>query len=618
MTRVLLSLLLLLLSLLPAPGLAGELTPAELERCLLATVKIGVVDEDGDAIGSGSGAMIDGRGYVLTNFHVVGEPATGRLRHPQGEVLLGMTRSTSAAASYDWQGVVVRADPRLDLALLRVTGARSGASLEARDFPSIRLETEEIITGSPVWTFGYPSGARSVNTTTGVVAGLETNLEDGLSWIRTDAAFNPGNSGGLLVNERGRLIGVPTRVVRPDGASVLNPINLARAVARVPQRWLDELKAGDISDRVISGTFLLKQGEVLKDRIVGNDLMLNGPEIRYYVVERPVASVVVADSGLPMIVSGTDGKALRMGVGRVALSAADPRPTLVAIVVSPDTKAPLSYSLHMETLAATFNVPTYDPKTRFYVVPPDITSRFEEPLTKTRSALDAVNNNVVVAIYDDVVSGIEPGEDENHAHAAAEKILETWRESKVDTTEMALVLFAFDIQKLWVQIDEHIESRIAMQTVASKIESAMEGARDLDGLLSAFVEAFDVILGEAKEAEPEKKGGQIQVHAVDAMSGDPVPSTLLIGEPGVPLETLKATVEGVLSGKQPPGDLKALVGGAFQSSTGHFQIASLPTGQTYAYAIIAEGYRARFGSFEIGADGDVVDLGQIELLSRAL
>jgi len=154
--------------------------------------------------GLGSGVIVSGEGYVLTNFHVVeGADAI--------EVALSDGRKFAAS--------LVGTDPETDLAVLRIA-TRQG---EAANFPPITLgRMENVRVGDVVLAIGNPFGVGQ-SVTMGIVSALgRTHLgintfED---FIQTDAAINPGNSGGALTDASGNLIGINTAIYSRSGGSL--------------------------------------------------------------------------------------------------------------------------------------------------------------------------------------------------------------------------------------------------------------------------------------------------------------------------------------------------------------------------------------------------------------
>ena len=175
---------------------------AELEA-LVARAAPAVVGIE-HARGQGSGVVLAGDGYVVTNAHVVGAgPRSLRVRLHGGEV---------APAS------VVGTDARTDLAVVRAEAARL-PSLALADDGRPRVGQLVVAIGNPLRFDG--------SVTVGVVSALHRALpgRDGPleALVQTDAAVNPGNSGGPLLNASGEVIGVT-----PMGVGFAVPVNAAK------------------------------------------------------------------------------------------------------------------------------------------------------------------------------------------------------------------------------------------------------------------------------------------------------------------------------------------------------------------------------------------------------
>lgn len=147
-------------------------------------------DSTGRVRGLGTGVLIDPRGYIVTNYHVVEKV-------DEIEVL------TSKEENY--RARVVTFDDRADLAILKIEGKE--------DFPCLPLGvTENPLLGETVIVIGNPYGLEN-SVSTGIVSAVnrELKLPNGEVFddlIQTDASINPGNSGGPLVNINGELIGI--------------------------------------------------------------------------------------------------------------------------------------------------------------------------------------------------------------------------------------------------------------------------------------------------------------------------------------------------------------------------------------------------------------------------
>ena len=166
--------------------------------------------------GVGSGVIVDGRGYILTNSHVIGDGKAKSIN-----VLFEDGQTT--------EGEVLWYDTLLDLAVVKAEGSNLAVA-EMGD-------SDDLDVGELAVAIGNPLGLdfqRSV--TSGVISGLHRSIridqynviED---LIQTDASINPGNSGGPLLNTKGQVIGINTAKIQTgEGLGFAIPINIAKPI----------------------------------------------------------------------------------------------------------------------------------------------------------------------------------------------------------------------------------------------------------------------------------------------------------------------------------------------------------------------------------------------------
>jgi S1-C subfamily serine protease len=152
--------------------------------------------------GTGSGAIIDQEGHIVTNYHVV----TGAK-----EIAVTLYNGKS------YEATTIGADPLNDLAIIKIE------STEEELFPVALGDSRGLRVGMRVFALGNPFGLERT-LTTGIISSLNRSLQIHGNWkiksiIQIDAAINPGSSGGPLLNAHGRLIGINTAIATTSGQS---------------------------------------------------------------------------------------------------------------------------------------------------------------------------------------------------------------------------------------------------------------------------------------------------------------------------------------------------------------------------------------------------------------
>ncbi len=152
--------------------------------------------------GSGSGAVLDSDGNILTNYHVVQDAKEIEVTLFNGE---------------SYEATLVGADPLNDLAVIRIEATADEL------FPVTLGDSRELKVGMRVFALGNPFGLERT-LTTGIISSLNRSLQIRGNWtikniIQIDAAINPGSSGGPLLDSHGRLIGINTAIATTTGQS---------------------------------------------------------------------------------------------------------------------------------------------------------------------------------------------------------------------------------------------------------------------------------------------------------------------------------------------------------------------------------------------------------------
>ena len=168
--------------------------------------------------GSGSGSIIDKRGYVVTNVHVISNAS---------KISISLYDGTS------YEGTVIGKDVESDIAVIKFNPP-DNVSLKTIDFG----DSNNLKVGQKVIAIGNPF-ALERTMTTGIISGLGRPIQESTNviirnMIQTDAAINPGNSGGPLLDTNGKMVGINTVIISNSGSSAgvgfAVPVSTARRV----------------------------------------------------------------------------------------------------------------------------------------------------------------------------------------------------------------------------------------------------------------------------------------------------------------------------------------------------------------------------------------------------
>ena len=174
---------------------------------------------------TGSGVIVDATGHIVTNAHVVAGATRVQVSLPERVPTTGESILVGRGPLIDAE--VVGIDAESDLAVLKI---------EATDLPYLPFgDSDRLQQGQLVFAFGSPLGLQN-SMSMGVVSSVARQLEPegSMIYLQTDAAVNPGNSGGPLVNTAGELVGINTLIFSrsggSDGLSFAAPSNIVQNV----------------------------------------------------------------------------------------------------------------------------------------------------------------------------------------------------------------------------------------------------------------------------------------------------------------------------------------------------------------------------------------------------
>ncbi|WP_430412969.1 S1C family serine protease [Kordia sp.] len=281
-------------------------------------------------IGTGSGVIITPDGYIVTNNHVI---------KGSNEIQVTLNDNKNYIAT------IVGSDPSMDIALLKIEAAEELPYISFGDSDNAKI-------GEWVLAVGNPFNLTST-VTAGIISAKGRDLNEGdnlrQSFIQTDAAVNPGNSGGALVNTNGELIGINTAITSQTGSyigySFAVPSNIAQKIVS------DLLEYGDVQKGLL-GIYPVRKNS--KYALENNLNEVNGVYVDK-VAEDSGASIAGIKSG--DIISKLDNvKISKFSDLSGYLSSKRPGDVIAVTVLRDDTYKTLPVTLTKEKVAVSVNL----------------------------------------------------------------------------------------------------------------------------------------------------------------------------------------------------------------------------------------------------------------------
>lgn len=185
--------------------------------------------------GVGSGVIIDKKGHILTNNHVIERTRKLKITTNDGNI---------------FDGIIVGTDDLTDLAIIKIESKEDLPFADLGNSDDLKIGQIVIAIGNPFGLSGGPSA------TAGIISALSRKLqsENGTQdLVQTDAPINPGNSGGPLINTKGQVIGINTaKIPYAQGIGFAVPINIAKTI------MMDLIENGRVKNRPWIGISTIK------------------------------------------------------------------------------------------------------------------------------------------------------------------------------------------------------------------------------------------------------------------------------------------------------------------------------------------------------------------------
>jgi S1-C subfamily serine protease len=228
----------------PMHPAGAALEKAKIDRAMLSTVKIIILDPDGKPFGTCSGTHVGG-GYIVANWHCVGHTdlygeddtgmglQNGDTYNPDGLVVIAPQKDPKQLPKPTFIAKLVAGNPDVDVSVVKIISMLDQNTPLPGTLPMAVMtqdDSDKVEVGDPGYVFGYPgAGGDLITYSEGTISGFEDQTGDGEpDSFKTTAAISPGNSGGLAVDQDGNQIGIPTYQSKiGSGLGGLRQINIA-------------------------------------------------------------------------------------------------------------------------------------------------------------------------------------------------------------------------------------------------------------------------------------------------------------------------------------------------------------------------------------------------------
>jgi S1-C subfamily serine protease len=214
------------------------------EKVNNAVVRIETLHEDNSPHGQASGVIIKSKGWVVTNYHVLGDANFLFAEHNGKEILLDS---------------VIAIDMEKDIMIFQLHDAKNNPDFEK--IPNLKIgDSDKLKVGQKIFAIGSPLGFENT-ITEGIISGLRAASDSTQSFIQISAPISSGSSGGAVLDDRGYLIGISNMIITGENAQNLNFAILINDVLNAAKALNKSDLRANVGDKTLYDYMLLGHNE---------------------------------------------------------------------------------------------------------------------------------------------------------------------------------------------------------------------------------------------------------------------------------------------------------------------------------------------------------------------